>query len=55
MKNIVMRTKNLLGLFKIRDPYAKELLDRQGPYKQRVEKDKIKFTRKVKHKKMQEF
>lgn len=50
-----MPIKDLLNSFKRRNPYAKELLDRQGLYKQRVEKDKTKFTRKRKHKNKEEM
>ena len=50
-----MPIKDLLESFKRRNPYAKELLDRQGLYKQRIEKDKTKFTRKLKHKKREEM
>jgi hypothetical protein len=35
---------------KKRNPYAKELLNRQGPYKAKVERDRTKYTRKSKHK-----
>ena len=50
-----MPIKDLLKSFKRRNPYAKELLNRQGLYKQRIEKDKTKFTRKLKHKKGEEM
>jgi len=41
---------SVVNRLKRRNPYAKALLDRQGLYKQRVEKDRTKYTRKTKHK-----
>jgi stalled ribosome alternative rescue factor ArfA len=41
---------SVVNRLKRRNPYAKALLDRQGIYKQRVERDRTKYTRKTKHK-----
>ena len=41
---------SVINRLKKRNPYAKELLNRQGPYKAKVERDRTKYTRKTKHK-----
>ena len=41
---------SVINRLKKRNPYAKELLNRQGPYKAKVERDRSKYTRKTKHK-----
>jgi hypothetical protein len=41
---------SVINRLKKRNPYAKELLNRKGPYRAKVERDRTKHNRKNKHK-----